>query len=264
MKMKNTVALIAFLAAFPVVGMAQQTNIALNDFDDFIDIEFEDEANLDFDFDDINIAFTEINTGISGDFSNVANTVLSATAVNTAFVDGSINIASIGESTSDLADTTNDAFDAGLGEGAFYSSDDLVMELEDLTIGTSAASTASESTTASLQIFGDVSSVAAGALNTATFKVSETAGTTMASSAGETLTTLASASDEIASGSGLLVTGDALNTALIDGSITADLNGGNITFTSIGSVAAGALNTVTVDAGIVGRVTSAAPTFTPG
>jgi hypothetical protein len=189
---------------------------------------------------------------------------LSATAVNTAFVDGSINIASIGESTSDLADTTNDAFDAGLGEGAFYSSDDLVMELVDLTLDTSAASTASESTTASLQIFGDVSSVAAGALNTATFKVSETAGTTMASSAGETLTTLASASDEIASGSGLLVTGDALNTALIDGSITADLNGGNITFTSIGSVAAGALNTVTVDAGIVGRVTSAAPTFTPG
>jgi hypothetical protein len=262
MKMKNTVALIAFLAAFPVVGMAQQTNIALNDFDDFIDIEFEDEADLDFDFDDINIAFTEINTGISGDFSDVANTVLSATAVNTAFIDGSINIASIGESTSDLAETTNDAFDAGLGEGAFYSSDDLVMELEDLTIGTSAASTASESTTASLQIFGDVSSVAAGALNTATFTVSETAGTTMASSAGETLTTLASASDEIASGSGLLVTSDALNTALIDGSITANLDGGNITFTSIGSVAAGALNTVTVDAGIVGRVTSAAPRFT--
>jgi hypothetical protein len=263
MKMKNTVALIAFLAAFPVVGMAQQTNIALNDFDDFIDIEFEEDANLRFNFDDINIAFTEINTGISGDFSNVANTVLSATAVNTAFVDGSINIASIGESTSDLAETTNDAFDAGLGEGAFYSSDDLVMELVDLTLDTSAASTASESTTASLQIFGDVSSVAAGALNTATFKVSETAGTTMASSAGETLTTLASASDEIASGSGLLVTGDALNTALIDGSITADLNGGNITFTSIGSVAAGALNTVTVDAGIVGRVTSAAPKYEP-
>jgi hypothetical protein len=257
--MKNTVALIAFLAAFPVVGMAQQTNIALNDFDDFIDIEFDDDADLDIDIDDINIAFTEINTGISGDFSDIANTVLSATAVNTAFIDGSINIASIGESTSSLAETTNDTFNGGLGEGAFYSSSDLVMELEDLTMDNSAATTINESTAATLQSFGNVSSVAAGALNTATFTVSETAGTTVASSAGETLTTLASASDEIASGSGLLVTGDALNTALIDGSITVDLDGGNIAFDSIGSVAAGALNTVIVDAGVVGRVISAAP-----
>ena len=300
--MKNTVALIALLASLPVASMAQSVGDikfddrgTLNNFDDILDLDIDD---TDFDLniarnlisvDDISVSLTEINTGLSDVLSvaTIANTVLSATATNTADIDGSINIASIGQSTSDASEAANEAkniafdaatnassasnsaFDGGLDAGSLFAESDL--ELEGLSLAgnsaeeaadaasiagsyaTSAASEAASSATATVQSFGEVASVAAGALNTATFTVAETAGTTLASSAGETLTTLANASDELASGSGLVVTGDALNTALINGSITANLTGGDVDFTSISSVAAGALNTVTVDASVVGR-----------
>lgn len=329
--MKNSIAMIALIAAMPGFALAQtlennDNNIIgvkgdLEQFDDndnsvfvqddvdgdIINLDFDDVFDVDDDFiddgnfniaenlisiDDISLEFTQINSGLSSALSveSIANTVLSATAVNTADIDGSINIASIGQSTSnlsntangsldiafnaaqDVSSTSNSTFDGGLEVGAAFIASAPALELEGLTLigsasqdatdsasiggsyATDTVSTAAESTTATVQAFGDVASVAAGALNTATFTVSETAGTTLASSAGETLTTLANASDEIASGSGLIVTGDAFNTALINGSITADLNGGDVDFTSIKSVAAGALNTVTVDAGVVGRV----------
>ena len=338
--MKNSIAMIALIAAMPGFALAQtlednDNNIIIQDggvdgdfeqFDDndnsvfvqddvdgdIINLDFDDVFDVDDDFiddgnfniaenlisiDDISAEFTQINSGLSSALSveSIANTVLSATAVNSADIDGSINIASIGQSTSDLSNTangavdiafnaaeeassaSNSAFDGGLEVGAAFIASAPALELEGLTLvgsaaqdaadsasiagsyATETASTAAESTTATVQAFGDVASVAAGALNTATFTVSETAGTTLASSAGETLTTLANASDEIASGSGLIVTGDALNTAMINGSITADLNGGDVDFTSISSVAAGALNTVTVDAGVVGRVFGVRP-----
>lgn len=266
------------------------------DFDDVFDVsdDFIEEGNFNIaenllSIDDI----TQINTGISDALSvaTIANTVLSATAINIADIDGSINITSIGQSTSDASEAANEAtniafdaatsassasnsaFEGGLDVGASFAEGAAPsLELEGLSLAgnaaeeaadaasiagsyaTSEASEAASSATATVQSFGEVASVAAGALNTATFTVAETAGTTLASSAGETLTTLAEASDSLASGSGLVVTGDALNTALINGSITADLNGGDLTFTSISSVAAGALNTVTVDATLVGRV----------
>ena len=320
--MKNTVALIALMAALPSLAAAQENNGNIRDndgsviidddndgtvivFDDIADDDLVDDLDIDdsqinvnlgdqllVNVDDISVNFTEINAGLSGalNLEEIANTVLSATAVNSADIDGSINIASIGQSASaasDAADTAvsiaagagklsyesaSAAIDGSLGAGTLFSGDAPKLELKDLDLAGNTASEAAdlaviagqyarsevtssaESTVATIQEFGDVGSVAAGALNTATFDVSETAGETVSSSAGETLTTLADATDSLASGSGLFVSADALNSALINGSITANLDGGDVKFTSISSVAAGALNTVTVDAELVGRV----------
>ncbi|MFA8444003.1 hypothetical protein [Yoonia sp.] len=277
-------------------------NVAQEDlfnFDDIFDVEddFVDGGNFNIadkliSIDDITLI--NLSDGISSaiDGASVAGTVMSATAVNIADVDGSINIASIGQSASaanDAADTAvsiaagagtlsyesaSAAIDGGLGAGNLFSGETPKLELTNLELAGNKASEAAdlaviagqytrnevtssaESTVATIQEFGDVASVAAGALNTATFEVSETAGETVASSAGETLTTLANATDSLTSGSGLLVSADALNSALINGSITAELDGGDVTFTSISSVAAGALNTVTVEADLVGRVSN--------
>lgn len=320
--MKNTVALIALMAALPSLAAAQENtgNIRDNDgsviidddndgtvivFDDIADDDLVDDLDIDdsqinvnlgdqllVNVDDISANFTEVNAGLSGalNLEEIANTVLSATATNTADIDGSINIVSIGQSASAANEagetavsiaagagklsyeSASAAIDGSLGGGALLDGEDPKFELTDLDLAGNKASEAADlaviagqyarsevtsaasEAVATAQDFGDVASVAAGALNTATFNVSETAGTTVASSAGNTLTTMAEATDELSSGSGLLASADALNSALINGSITANLTGGDVTFASISSVAAGALNTVTVDAELVGRV----------
>ena len=229
----------------------------------------------------------DISTGIAADLSEVvAGTVLSATATNVAAIDGSVVLDAIGQSgsttSSDLADSTSNAaseasssatsatagvsgsadsieiYDLGGATGlqldALFDTPALSNASESASNAASSASAkTSEAAAATTQSFGDVATVAAGALNTADFTVAEAAGSTGATAAGSTATTVSESTEDLMTGSGLLAMGDAMNTATINGSVSARLEGGDVVFNSINTVAAGALNTVTVDASVVGQ-----------
>ena len=276
--MKSTVAIIALMLAVPSFTFAQgligEVDITKND----IKLNFVDKIRLDDDnvvaAGDIIQIFNDFDLGLdlSTDFDNIAGTVMTATAVNTAEIDGSIDLTSVGLSSSttsseSAASSDNDAGESGSTDlsgsltGVIYGAD---FNLTEGVFGSTSSAfengisneEMSESVVnvASVQNFGDISSVAAGALNTANFDLKETAGTLMGSSNGTTASTTADAEDNTATGSGLLAVGTSMNSAFIDGSITANLDGGDVVFASVSSVAAGALNTVTLNAEVVGNV----------
>lgn len=198
---------------------------------------------------------------VANSFDDLVETVLGGTnaaffsgAVNTAAIDGSVNItagvdavagttnASISSLTSTINETSEAAAD-GANTELDVSVDALNAEI---------ATTTNEIT----QNFGAVSSVAAGAISDSTLVLNQTGATATSavnSSAGSA-SFIADASD--ITGESFGVVQGALNTADIDGSITMNAVNANIGAESIGAVAAGAINTGSITATFVGGSSS--------
>ncbi|MDT0681114.1 hypothetical protein RM543_00330 [Roseicyclus sp. F158] len=153
------------------------------------------------------------------------------------------------------------------GTGAFEGSfdEDLTNVTDTASEAASSASSASNSTTelsgninASTQSIGDIKSLAAGAVNTGNFDLTENGAIIDSSSAANTSNTMSEAMASATFGSGIGVISAAINDdsenngATINGSITASLGAGNIGVGDIGSTAAGAINTSEVNATFFG------------
>lgn len=198
---------------------------------------------------------------VADSFDNLVDTVLDETnasffsgAVNTAVVDGSVNITAGVEAAAGTTDlivstaTTNIQDDSiSSDEGGFA---DVSTEIEESTVAF--ASTTNEIT----QEFGDVSSVAAGAISDSTLELDQTGATATSAvnnSAGGS-SFIADASDVTGEAFGVMQ--GALNTANIDGSINMETVNANVVADSVGSVAAGAINTGSITATFVGGSSS--------
>ena len=116
--------------------------------------------------------------------------------------------------------------------------------------------TTTEATTATV---GDISTAALGAVLSGDIDVTETAGSIAAASGSTAGSTTADATFASDIGSGVGVISVAANLASIDGSVTAAVTGGNTNFGTIGTTAAGAINSSGILAKVVGVNPSAVP-----
>ncbi|WP_284266346.1 hypothetical protein [Roseicyclus amphidinii] len=101
--------------------------------------------------------------------------------------------------------------------------------------------------------FGDLSTLAAGAVNDTTTDLTEEAGSIVASSGGFTTSTESNASFEALSGAGTIVLSGATNFATIDGGVQVITGGGNMDGGAISTTAAGAISTADITATFFGE-----------
>lgn len=101
--------------------------------------------------------------------------------------------------------------------------------------------------------FGDLSTLAAGAVNDTTTDLTEEAGSIVASSGGFTTATESNASFEALSGAGTIVLSGATNFASIDGGVQVITGGGNMDGGAISTTAAGAISTADITATFFGE-----------
>ena len=165
------------------------------------------------------------------------------------------------------SDVFGNAVDSGTGGSAAF--DGTYTEISEATTATDNSTTDINTATsdvsiagdlaveAATQSIGDVSSLAAGAVNTGNFNVTENAGVLDDSSLASTSSTMAEASSMASFGSGVGIVSAAVNDstnsntddlASINGSIGISMAAGNFSVGSVDSVAAGAINTTDVTA----------------
>lgn len=175
-------------------------------------------------------------------------------AVNLGDIDSSITIDAGDLAGGELSFSDLDVLiDAGTSSSEGSSTEGGAEQLSTLDAVIEASTTEVEvKVNASTNVFGDVSTVAAGAINTYTADLTET-GATVASSA-DAATTSTSAAAEFASttGEGVGAMTLSANLADINAAIDVNLGSGNNSFTSIGTVGAGAINTSNITAVFVG------------
>ncbi|MBY5972064.1 hypothetical protein KUV28_06885 [Ferrimonas balearica] len=193
--------------------------------------------------------------------------LISSIAGNNAAIDGSIDITVDGSAggslAGDFSSTTNDILDAA-GSGSFASSAadgsgasnaaegalaiDWYEDTSEITTG--AFSGEIGETTVDI---GDVSATTLGAVNNGTVDLTETAGSINSSSSAATSSTDSAANYALAAGTGISVEQVSVNTGLITGDASITF-AGNGSIGEVGTTAAGAINTSSVTASIIGAV----------
>jgi len=218
---------------------------------------------------------------VAASFDNLVDQVLGATdtdfisaSVNLSDINGSIDITggsdnapgdtasdTSNSSTSNIDNTVSNAIDnSTLNEisDATGSSSDAVNAIDNTVTTATTATTDSttEATSAAFasvtQNFGEVSSVAAGAINDSTGTFTETGSLASVDIDTNTINTAFSGVADNTTGGGIGSVNTAVNLGSIDGSITMALTNANVGATSIGSVAAGSINTSDITATFVG------------
>jgi hypothetical protein len=218
---------------------------------------------------------------VAASFDNLVDQVLGATdtdfisaSVNLAAINGSIDITagsdntpgdtasdSSTSSTSSIDETVSNAIDnstlletsdaTGSTSDAVNAIDNSVTNaITNTTDSTTEAS--SEAFAAVTQNFGDVSSVAAGAINDSTATITETGSLASVDINTNAINTAFSGVASNTTGGGIGSVSTAVNLGGIDGSISMALTNANVGATSIGSVAAGSINTSDITATFVG------------
>jgi hypothetical protein len=191
------------------------------------------------------------------------NVVTTATDESTLDIQiGAGSWASVGDNTnSSTLDAIVNGNSVGTGSGDYsydFSQsqtdiDNSVSNTTEVAINTSDAATSDLQTTFNI---GDVTTAALGAVNSGDIDMTETAGSIDTASLASTSTTSASADYASAIGSGNAATSLAINYAGIDGTVGVDINGGSGSLGNVSTTAAGAINSGSIIANIVGVNTS--------
>lgn len=220
--------------------------------------------------------------GLADDVLEDKNAAFFSGAVNTEEINGSVNIVAgsvAAPGSSSASESANEAgnFAADIDLSVFDTASSTVFDEQSGTGGafndtveasqtttatltgaasaaTSAASAASSSTTVNSiqQNFGDVSSVAAGAINDSTKTLSETGSLASVDIDSSTGSTAFGGLASNTTGDGIGSLDGALNVASVNGSINMAVTNANVNASSVGSTAAGAINTSEVTATFVG------------
>lgn len=192
---------------------------------------------------------------VAQSFDNLVDQVLADTnaamfagAVNTAEVDGSINITA-GAILPPGAQNISESFESVSLSNAQDGSIPAENSSEDRELGSfSAAISVGEVT----QDFGEVATLAAGAVNDAEFNLNETGATSAASAEAFTSNTGINAAADALQGSDIGIVTGALNTADIDGSVSMATPNASVIAEGVGTTAAGAISTSSITASFVG------------
>jgi hypothetical protein len=210
----------------------------------------------------VNITVTGASGGTTSDIldesvlsTNVVTNAIDNSSIDTQSGTGSWASAGIG-STSDI-DATVDGNSVGTGSGDYsydwsQSETDINNTVTDLTIDTTDTSNIATTSAQTTFDIGDVTTAALGAVNSGDIDLTETAGTVDTASLASTSTTSASADYASAIGSGNSAMSMALNLADIDGAVTATINGGSGSLGNVSTTAAGAINSGSIIANVVG------------
>ena len=271
MKTLKAIALgtVAALALVPTVSSAQ----VVDDIENLVyqlNLDVANRANLAA----INLAAIEggVNITVTGANGGATSTVTDNSTIDTDVVTNAIDNSSIDTqsgtgswasagvgSSSNLTATiigvTGSSDGTGSGDISYDWSesqtaiDNTVTDTTLTTIATSDAATSSDQTSFDI---GDVTTAALGAVNSGDIDLTETAGTVDTASLASTSTTSASADYASAIGSGNSALSLALNLADIDGAVTATINGGSGSLGNVSTTAAGAINSGSIIANVVG------------
>lgn len=187
------------------------------------------------------------NAQVAGSFDSMVDSIatdnlaaeFTGVAVNTdvATISGDITIQMTGSNGLQDIDTSNVTNQSITGGNT----------LEDTTI-----TDLSEITAATTSAFGDVASVAAGAINEATLDLTQTGSSVVNNAAANTSDTSSTTDSTTLAGSAIGAVTGAFNSASITGDVAVTITGGNVTGGAIGTTAAGAINTSAITAAFVG------------
>jgi hypothetical protein len=214
----------------------------------------------------VNISVTGANGGTTStitDGSSIANNVVTNATDNSSLDiqsgTGSWASAGVGSSSdldaSAVVGVIGGSDGTGSGDISFdwsQSQTNIDNTITDTTLTTTATSDAATSSDQTTFDIGDVTTAALGAVNSGDIDMTEAAGTVDTASLASTSTTSASADYASAIGSGNSAMSMALNLADIDGAVTATINGGSGSLGNVSTTAAGAINSGSIIANVVG------------
>ena len=230
-------------------GVANRTNLAainLSAIDGSVDISVDGE----------NGGTSSTITDASITTNNIVNTATDESTLSTQIGTGSW--ASAGDNTnSSSLDAIVDGDSIGTGSGDYtYDWSQSQTDIDNSTSNTTevAIDTSNEASSDLQTTFdiGDVTTAALGAVNSGDIDMTETAGLIDTASVASTATTSASADYASAIGSGNAATSLAVNVAGIDGFVGVDINGGSGSLGNVSTTAAGAINSGSIIANVVG------------
>ncbi|MBF9060880.1 hypothetical protein HKCCSP123_16985 [Rhodobacterales bacterium HKCCSP123] len=217
-------------------------------------------ANVSINYGGINGSVDIVAGGANGGTAN--NILEGSTDLSTSFTDVDINGSAAASGTEDALDVSDvtlgpvagiacDTNGAGDGSSAADCQFSGSATFTNLVETMSDTSTTTQATTAT---FGNVATLAAGAVNSTTTDIIETGSVTNSFSDAFTSDTGSSASFDQTIGSGVIVISGATNLPDIDGSVSVNVIAGNVNGGDIGTTVVGATSTADISAEFVGAL----------